>query len=91
MYPTEMDKEHGDKASAYIKLTKDVSRTQVARHVGISPYRMNRLAKLGLVENYPPVMTRSQASTHGRNMGNKWGDKFRLRGSPNFGAYSERV
>lgn len=82
---TDMDRALGEQASAYIKLSKGASRTQIARHVGISPYRLDRLARIGLVEGYPPPMSLSQASTHGRKMGNPWGAKFRLRGSPQFG------
>ena len=82
---TELDKAIGGKATAFLKLNKGISRTQVARHVGISPYSLDRIAGLGLIENYPPKMSNSQAATHGRKMGNKWGKKFLLRGSPIFG------
>jgi len=61
-----------------------ISRLSLAKLVGISRERLNRLNKIGLIENYPKALSHSQASKVGRAKGNTWG-KFRLAGSPKGG------
>lgn len=69
------------KANSYLE-SNTPSRPALAKYLGISTYILDTLAKKGLIPKCPPKMTASQAATLGRKMGNPWGTKFRLKGSP---------
>jgi hypothetical protein len=74
-----------EQITAYINAQKSVSRFQIAKHFKISRYAVDQLALKGLVPNMPRPMTQSEAATHGRITGGiKWGENFRLKGSPKF-------
>jgi hypothetical protein len=59
------------------------TRIGLAKRLGIARGTLDRIASSGLIPRYPPAMTASQAATYGRKVGgDKWGKKFRLKGSP---------
>lgn len=62
------------------------SRFTLARKLNTSKPRLDRLHKEHNIPNYPKPMNASQAAKWNRIVtGDKWGGKFKLRGSPNFG------
>jgi hypothetical protein len=78
------DKALAERANLMIASGIYVSRTAVARALGVSRERLNRLDRLGMIKSYPAPLNNSQAATLGRKV-SPWGTKFRLRGSPDFG------
>ena len=80
----EEDQHYSAIANKIIAEKKFISRLALAKLVGVSRERLNRLNKIGLIENYPKALSHSQASKVGRAKGNTWG-KFRLPGSPTKG------
>ena len=62
------------------------SRFSLAKILHTSKPRLDKLAAEGLIKNYPKPMNHSQAAKWNRIVtGDKWGGKFKLRGSPSFG------
>lgn len=62
------------------------SRFSLARKLGMSKEKLDRINKEHNIPKYPKPMNTSQAAKHNRLVtGDKWGGKFKLRGSPNFG------
>ena len=75
------DQEIIDKANELLS-TKAYTRCGLAKALKITRYKLDILSSS--IENYPRVLTRSQAATLGVKMGRiKWGSKFYLKGSPN--------
>lgn len=61
------------------------TRTSLAKKIGISRMKLDRIAKDGLIPNYPKALNMSQSSKVGRASGkNTWGNYFRLKGTPNY-------
>lgn len=59
------------------------TRFGLAKRMGHSKETLDKIAKKGLIPNYPKPLTPSQAATYGRKIGgDAWGGKFKLRGSP---------
>lgn len=57
------------------------SRHELARKLGVSRGKLNRLA--AHIPNIPPLLSMSQAASLGRKTGAiKWGSNFRLKGTP---------
>lgn len=55
----------------------------LAKRLGISTGKLERIASLGQIPKFPRALTASQAATLGRKKGgDAWGKKFRLKGSP---------
>lgn len=62
--------------------TSYYTRTSLARELKVSRYKIDSIADQ--VPNMPKPLNRSQCSRIGRATGKiKWGDYFRLKGSPN--------
>lgn len=81
-YKEEEDVLHASRANAYVEANPATSRVELARAVGISRERLDRLARIGLITKYPRPLTTSQAASIGRKNGNPWGKSFYLRGTP---------
>lgn len=61
------------------------TRTSLARKIGFSRMKIDRIADEGLIPNYPKPLNMSQSSKIGRASGkNTWGNYFRLKGTPNY-------
>lgn len=61
------------------------TRTSLARKIGFSRVKIDRIADEGLIAKYPRVLNSSQSSKVGRASGkNVWGNYFRLKGTPNY-------
>lgn len=60
------------------------TRTSLAKAIGVSRVKLERIAKEQHIPNYPRLLNQSQAASHGVKTGRiKWGSKFYLKGSPN--------
>lgn len=61
------------------------TRTSLARKIGFSRMKIDRIADEGLIPKYPKPLNMSQSSKVGRASGkNTWGNYFKLKGSPNY-------
>lgn len=81
-----MDKTLAEQVIEFINENKGIPRIGIAKHFKISRYAVDQLAIKGLVPNMPKPMNTKQSASYGRATGGiKWGDNFRLRGTPNFG------
>lgn len=61
------------------------TRTSLARKIGLSRVKLDRIAGDGLIHKYPKALNMSQSSKIGRASGkNVWGNYFKLKGSPNY-------
>lgn len=78
------DSDIAQKATHILSLG-NYSRFSLAKRIGISKEKLDRIAQEHDIKNYPAPMSASQSATYGRSLGDKWGGKFKLRGSPNFG------
>lgn len=59
------------------------TRFGLSKQIGTTKERLDKLAKTGVIKNYPKPLTPSQAATYGRMLrGDRWGKKFKLKGSP---------
>ena len=81
-YKEEEDMVHASRANDYIEEHPATSRVELARAIGISRERLDRLARIGLIPKYPRPLTTAQAARIGRANGNPWGKSFYLRGTP---------
>lgn len=79
------DIELAEKANYLIENSVFISQTGLARKLGISREKLSRINSIGLIKNYPKAMTKKQASSLGKAMGNRWGKNFYLPRTPRGG------
>ena len=73
-------------------LKNKYTRFGLAKRIGCSKETLDKLAKQGLIKNYPEALTPSQAATYGRKVGgDAWGRQFKLRGSPSYEGVASRT
>lgn len=82
IYKEADDMVHASRANDFIEQNPDTTRVALARIIGISRERLDRLARIGLIPKYPRPRTKGQAARIGRANGNPWGKSFYLRGTP---------
>ena len=81
----EITDEYAIKKAIELLQANSYTRFGLAKRIGVSKYRLDKLGDSGAIPNYPKPMTNSQAATYGRKLGgDAWGGKFRLRGSPRY-------
>lgn len=72
------DEDFAKKANELL-LTGKYTRFGLAKRLGIGKPRLDKIADAGLIKDYPPALTPSQAATYGRKVsGDNWGRKFRI-------------
>lgn len=82
MTKAEQDAALALRVNQYIADNRTASRTAISKGVGACTYTLNRLARVGLLNNYPRALTTSEAGKIARK--NKRWANFKLRGSPIF-------